>query len=208
MISRCKTRFTDPTGAIYSDADWLDFLNDAYSWVQAACPWWPWKESSATVTTTAGDGSITAADLGTVGVFQTSMVLDTTNGFVLEPVPNRTLHRYEVPDPTEQGTPRWYRWLGSTLQLIPLPADGVTYYIEFMAASADLANTADNVPNFPPEHHQVLVEYALHLAYTDDDDAKSADVHLARATEQLGQLKMNLMNTRTAKNPEFVDDWF
>lgn len=208
MIARLKSRFTDPSNAIYTDANWLSYLNDAYAWVQADCPWWPWKEVSATVTTSAGDGNITAADLGTVGVFQVSMVLDTTNGFVLEPVANRTQHRYEVPDITERGTPRWYRWLGSTLQLVPLPDASTTYVIEFMTASADLANTANNVPNFPAEHHQVLVEYALHLAYTDDDDDKSAAIHLQRAAEQLAQLKNNLMNTRTAKTPQFVDDWF
>lgn len=204
LITRLETRFADPGNAIYSSADWLDYLNDAWRWVQAASPWWPMNEIGTTV---AFSSSQSEASIDAFEGYDVSLVLNQTDGYLLEPIANRTQHRYEVPDPLEEGSPRWYRMFGNVIQLIPVPSDPVDIYIEYEGFSADL-NISGTDPQFPAKHHSTLIEYALYLAYIDDDDPESAAAHMERANTHLEALKMDLLGTRTAKNPQFVDDWF
>lgn len=201
LLARVKARFDDPDQAIYDDASWVAYLNDAYKWVASSSPYWPFEETRATVSVTAGAN---AGDLPT-GCTQVNLVWDQTNGIVLTPFGNRKQHAQYLPYATEQGTAWWYRLFNDTLEVYPAPAATTSYTIEYFGPLATLvAGSVD--PAIPEVHQGVISEYALYLAYKDDDDDGNAQAHKAEAVELLTRLATDLTANRTDSFQDVVDD--
>jgi hypothetical protein len=204
LRDRCKTRFADTTNAVLSNQNWLDYLNDAYRWVQSELPFFEQMQTYTTMDCAAANRYLY---IGT-DVYNITMALDTTNDVLLEPVTDRSAHRRILTDRDEQGTPRWYKWTGpNQIELIPVPDAVYSYYFEYFDTFIDLT-LAGSDPQIPSQHHGIIVEYALYLAYLDDDDVGASKPHLDAANRALVALRTDMYGANTSKNPQIVDDWF
>lgn len=203
LVTRCETRFGDPDNAIYSEANWLSYLNDAYAWLLGSLPWAPWRESRTT--TLVVDANTSTEPLPT-DVWRVNFVDNTTDGYKLRPFRSRIQMR-QVMAQGEAGAPLYYRLFDSGIQVFPTPTVNTTLTVEYFGPEADLAVGSVN-PTIPAEFHGALVEYALFLGYADDDDSQNAAVHQAAAEERRKQLEDYLGASREEANPVLVDDWF
>src|SRR5207344_2974807 len=98
-------------------------------------------------------------------------VHDHTNYVKLEPLEGVAEHLRLWVTQTEDGVPVCYRIRNGNLLLYPLPTGVYTYYVEYLSRPADLSADGD-LPAFPSQYHDILVEGALADAYLDDGNAK------------------------------------
>lgn len=204
LVTRLETRFDDTGHAIYSAANWLSYLNDAYSWMSARLPWGPWKEKRTLSLTVTANSDV--VDLPADG-WRVTFVDDTTDGYQLQPFRSRTQVR-RVMAQGETGPPLYYRFLNQQLQVFPTPTVNTTLTLYYYGPLTALDTGGTNNPVIPDEHEQLLLEYALFLAYTDDEDLQRAQLHQASALDALDALIADLGSNRAEGNPILVDDWY
>lgn len=219
LITLCQNRYNDPNGNIVAatgsaGASWETYLNQAYRWVQANSgpAQWPFTLQTTHLTYPANSGGIDTGGTQSLpaGCGTLNVVFNNTDGYILEPMPTRLEEFIQFPNAgVDYGSPNYYRVKGTLLEIIPHPGYVVDIYLEFEGDLPDLVSgSVDPTPAFPVRHAQVLVEYAMYLAYTDDDDNDTAQIHLQRAQEQLRAMQADLFSNRNTRNYEIVDEWF
>lgn len=205
LQARCTDRFRDPSHDILSNAQWLDYLNDAYADVQAATPFWPWFATSDATLTVAANARTTALP---VNVFGVTAVLNDTDDIRMRPFNAGTSETYaEYPTDTDSGPPLQYRVLGTTLYVYPKPTVTTALRVEYTKPAAELA-TGSDLPAFPAQFHRILVEGALARAYTDDANLKQAQAHEEAFAAILGDLKDAMLQPQEESYPEIVDNFW
>ncbi len=202
--TRCAKRFIDSSNAIISDADWKDYVNARYRRVQQSSSEWPWKTvRSNALTINAG---VRYATLPT-DTFRVTEVLDYTNANVLRPLDGSTSSGYIDPGETATGSPTWYQVVGNHLEVYPLPDANITLHVRVITASADLSADAD-LPIFPSEYADILVEGALADAYYDDGQPLAGKQHEDQFVAILANMKTDLLGSQQEMYPQPVDVWY
>lgn len=206
LRDRCEQRFRDPTNQIVTEAQWLLYLNEAYRDVISASPFWPFKEvaSTGTLTVTAG---ATYVNLPTDAERVTS-VRNATDDVVLQQVDGNAVPAANWANSDETGVPGWYRVYAGRLYVYPTPASDTVLDVEYPSPPADLSAGSDE-PDFPENHHTVLIEGALKRAYEDDGDFARADRCKLAFDEALAAMKVDLLApARHDHYPGIADDWW
>jgi hypothetical protein len=208
LVTRLMSRYNDPNEAILTKANWLDHLNDAYRWVQqqAGPAQWPFMESqNLNFVYKHGWPSVNTLpiDAGTLNV-----VFDVTDGYILEAFPTRQEAFIQFPTLTDVGSAAYYRLRGNVIELWPVPQTDVTLLLEFSGGLPLLAVDGTSDPLIDDRHITVLLEYALYLAYQDDDDEQTSQVHKQEALSMVQAMKADLLVGRTTRNSVIVDEWW
>lgn len=204
LQARCTDRFRDPNHDILSNAQWLDYLNDAYQDVQAATPFWPWLATSDATLTVLANARTTALP---VNVYRITALLNDTDDIRMRPFEGTSEHYNQYPTDADAGPPTQYRVLGTTLYVYPKPTVVTALRVEYTKSAAELASAGD-LPAFPVEFHRILVEGALGRAYTDDANAQQAALHDAAFAALLESLKTAMLQPQQERYPQIVDDFF
>lgn len=191
LQSRCRSRFRDPSNDIVTDAEWTDYLNDAYMEVVAATPWLATREVDTTAAFTVGVNTATIT-----GMWRVETVDDGDD--YLSPV-------YGKRPMDSSGAPRWFRMLGNTLYVYPTPDTNTTLNVSGWAAPALLVNGTD-VPGLPPEHHNLLVLGALAGAYADDGQPDQAGIFREAFVNGVQRMAVDLSVDR--EGPLSIPDTF
>lgn len=203
LQTRCKTRFRDTNCEIYVNADWTDYLNDAYRDTVARTRLWPFLEASSVLTFAAGARTHALP----TDVFTLNAVYNVTDETPLVPMEGRT-EKYKVwPEQTETGPPLQYNLIGTTLEIFPLPEQQTCIKIEYIGGPTMLSSGSD-VPVFPSQYHHMLVEGALARAYEDDGNLNQSQVHATRFSGLLEELVQHLLAERNDRWPEIVDNYW
>lgn len=205
LQARCALRFQDPGFKIVDNPGWLGYLNDAYRDVINASPWWPFLEvlHDQSLVFTAGTRTMPLP----ATVLRVASVYNLTAQFKCSSIEGHTQHILRYPDQTETGPIQRYRIIGSDMQVWPLPDTTTTLTIDYWSAPADLAAGGD-VPAFPAQWHNALVEGALARAYIDDGALSQAAAYQTRFDLTVLRMVRDLHSGQQDRNPEIVDDWF
>lgn len=173
-----------------SAAEWTSYLNDAYTDVIGANPYWPFLEDSglSAVTVSAGAQSATWAHDST----RVGSVRNATDDIVMEQIDGVDSAARLFPLGDESGTPMYYRMFGGKFIVYPRPMVNTVFDIEHYDASALLTADGD-VPVLPPQFHNALVEGALYRAYLDDGAADQAANHYSSFESILERMKSFLL---------------
>jgi hypothetical protein len=203
LRTRCAARFGDSAGSIISPAAWNDYIADAERDVYAASPWWPWNEALTTTLTASTTGLVSLP----VDTWRVNSVYDVTDDYPLVPLEGRADYlNYFSQAAGAQSQPTNYRLRGSTLEVLPHPQVTTSLAIEYMAPPS-LMTADDDTPEFPPAWHQMLVSGALARAYEDDGNTGQAQLHWAKFTALLEQLKDAMLQTRAESYHGIQDIW-
>lgn len=205
LQTRCKTRFRDTGCAIYNDAAWLAYLNDAYGDVIAASPHWPFLETVSCTGITVAANARTATM--PTDASRVMAVRNATDKIVMEPYEGHEEHLIDDPQQALAGIPRSYRVFGSTIQVYPLPTATTTLHLEYKAPPALLASGSDE-PAFPEQFHRILVEGALSRAYEDDGQLDQAGSASSRFDSILHAMMFDQLTSRQGRNRQIVDTWY
>lgn len=203
LRTRCSVRFSDAAFALVTDATWKDHVNTAYRRVQSAEALWPWRElTSTTLTVVAATRSIALP----IDAWRVLSVYNSTDTIKLWPFEG-TVEQLRQWDQTETGTPIQYRILNDLLQVYPIPTGSTVLTVEYLGRAADLSGDSD-LPVFPSQYHDILVEGALADAYADDGNTSQYTLHDGRFKELLAEMRQDLLSDRQERSSEIVDNWF
>ena len=142
LIAQAAVRYKDPSNAVISAGQWLQYLNQCYSDVNEASPLWPWLESAEeTVTVLAGQrsGALPA------NVFQVNWAYDTTDDYRLVDQQGRGDQWHQDHLRSETGQPVTYRLRANVLELFPAPLVNTTVVCECVEYPADLGTVTTTV---------------------------------------------------------------
>ena len=171
------------------------YLNFARAQLDAAYAW-PYLKTSATGT--AGSGTITIADLGSVIVVQ-----DTANAFNALPLRSEVDLRVCYGDLTVAGTPCVY-YLPSPTVLTAYPLGG-TLRVAYVMEAPDLSGPTDT-PLSPSKYHGLIVDMAVQMAYRDSDDHQLAEQLQAWIDRQLRAMVSDLFADQPMTETMLVGD--
>lgn len=202
--TRCATRFRDASFDIVTDAQWKDYVNDAYADVQGATPFWPWLATSDVALTVLANARTTALP---VNVYRITALLNDTDDIRMRPFEGTSEHYAQYPTDADAGPPTQYRVLGTTLYVYPKPTVTTALRVEYTKSAAELSADGD-LPAFPAEFHRILVEGALANAYEDDANVQMAQMYDANFAAGLEGLKTAMLQPQQERYPEIVDDFF
>lgn len=192
LVDRAELRFGDTTNAVYSEVEWLAYVNDAYMDVITAAPSWPFMESRDTSLEVTSSGSTTLPD----DVWRITAVYNATDGISLAPIPGQAEYRRYFPQPAEGlGMPLFYRLQGRTLEVYPFPAVTTALHLDVLVPPAEVTLVTE--PIFAEQWHRILVLGALAKAYEDDENPQQAAVFQGRFDRMLRDMQMDLLSPRT-----------
>lgn len=202
LTARCATRFRDEDHAVYTESDWVDYVNDAYAEVIAARHDWPFLESrNESLSVTAGTGFVALPTDG----WRVTAVYNATNDFPLEQLDGRADYRHWFPNPDQNlGVPELYRLRSNNLEVYPWPAATTTLHVDLYLPPALLVNSTDE-PIFPEQYHRILVARALSEAHRDDGNLDMAGQYEQQYGILLGNMGDDLLSTRGERYPEVRD---
>lgn len=189
--TRCAVRFQDASNVIITDATWKDYVNARYRAVGASSPYWPWKEAQSTaLAVTAGSRGPTLPTDG----WRVLAVYNNTEGVVIRPMDGVALHFSSFAD-SDSGTPQFYRVRNNVLELWPKSDIARTLHVTYLAPLTALSADGD-LPIFPSDYHDLLVEGALADAYYDDGQPEQGMLHEQHFQHILEGLKADLLAER------------
>lgn len=204
LIERAEFRFGDTNNAIVSEAQWLDYFQDAYDEGNGYSPFWPFTEVTDTSASIAAGANSVSLETEQAGSWRVTAVLNTTDDYPLRPLVGSPYDDY----PTladDQGSPQVYRLRSNTLEVFPYTDHAIVLRIEVLKPPAVLANDSAS-PVWPPEFHRVLIDGALSLAYRDDGNDAFAERHRERFQEGLAKMEEALLSgARMESYPQIID---
>jgi hypothetical protein len=204
IVDRAEARFGDSSNAVYSAADWLSFVNDAYTDVVTADPLWPFLEGRDTsISLSVGDAEKPLP----ADVWHVLSVYNATDKLPLAPIPGRAEFRHYFPDPgAALGIPLYYRLRGNTIEFYPRPAATTAIHLDVLVPPAALATNTE--PVFPEQFHNLLVYGALAKAYEDDENPEMAATFQGRFDRGIERMRLFLLSPRTEEYPQIQDTFF
>lgn len=181
-------------------------LNAGYEYIMGHSPFWPFLETMANSASQVVPANGNVITLPT-DVWRIISVNNDTDKYALAEITGHKQFLALYPDPTAQpGTPKHYRLFNNQLQVFPYAASATQLRVEYYV-TANLANDAD-IPAFPSEWHNLLVEYAMFVAYTDDGNLQQAQAHFGTFQARLADMKASLLGPRGDSYPQINDDLF
>lgn len=185
MVTRCETRFGDTSNDVYSEAEWLAYINEAYRLFLRRA-----KFRSLTAEATlaiAADGRTATLDSASL---QGGVIDVLLNGDPLDPQP--PLSARQIRHMTDRATiPMFYEVRGKRLSVLPAWSAGGNVTVVYLTAPTAIASGTS--PVIPETYHDALVAGALALAFRDDENAEMAGAleqefagFIASATEDTG----------------------
>lgn len=201
--TRCSVRFSDAAFALVTDATWKDYVNAAYRRVVAEENLFPDREITGTFNSVALARSVALP----TDVTRITALHDDTNFVKLEPIEGLSEHLRLYATQTEDGVPVSYRIREGKVFLYPLPTGIYAYTVEYLGRPADL-NADGDLPAFPSQYHDILVEGALADAYLDDGNEKQYLAHDARFKELFQAMRLDLLGERTERYYEPTDNFY
>lgn len=206
LKARCASRFRDENHNIVTAVEWLAYLNDAYTDIVAASPFWTFLEtrSEAAVTVLANTRSIPLP----ADVTRVTAVRNVTNAGKLDQIDGRVGQLMFDPEQDDTGIPYLYRLQGVNIEVYPRPTANTVLALEYPLPPPLLVEDTDT-PVFPYQFHPALVEGALEKAYTDDGAADQAALHATALATILGRMEVNLLGpNRQERAAGIVDSWW
>lgn len=201
---RCASRFGDESHNVITDAQWKDYVNDAYRDVQAVRPDWPWMQTKTSTLSIAANTRATSLPTGQTNV---TSVYNTTDEILVRNIQGALQHLRLYPDQDETGSVQHYRLQANKIEVYPLADHTTTLIVEGTIPVTDLSADAD-VPAFAMQFASVLVEWALAKAYRDDDNHAQSDKHQAAGDAVVQAMVMYYLDAREDGYPQIVDDFF
>jgi hypothetical protein len=199
---RAAARFKDPNNNVITAAQWLSYLNEAYSDVNAYSPLWPWLETSEqTLSFTANNRS---ANLPT-DVLGVNWAYDTTDDYRLIDQMGHGDFFHQDHLRSEVGQPVTYRVRGATMELNPTPSANTTVVAECSLQPVDLAG--GDSPVFPSAWHNILIDDMLAAAYLDDGNPALSKAHADRFEAGIKRMFNSILMGRTEAN-QYIRDTF
>lgn len=205
LVTIAAGRFRDPSNNVISAADWSEYLNTAYAFVNASSPLWPWLEVVAAATLTFNSGTSTAALPGDVLTIQNAW--NTTDDFPLSPLvgDRQQLTIFDTNNATA-GMPTNYRLVGSSMIVYPVPDHNVTVKVEYLLGPVAISGSTE--PVWPEMYHRILVTGMLSLAYGDDGNPKEAERRWAMFEKEIGQMMKQVLSMRDQGYPQIEEAWY
>jgi hypothetical protein len=201
LRTQCAARFRDTGFTIVADAQWKEYVNQAYQWANTYSPLWPWLETaSATVTVLSGTRGI-ALPADTV---QVNWAYDTTDNYRLIPQEGRGDPWRNANLATDTGSPVTYRIRNGTIEVFPLPTQNTIITIEAVTMPVRMVADGD-VPVWPTHFHEVLLDGAVSLAYLDDGNAEFQGILWGKFQAGVKDMLQTLLLFRTETNPPIRD---
>jgi hypothetical protein len=201
--TRCSVRFSDASFQIVTDAVWKDYVNAAYRRTIADEALFPNRELSTTINSVAQTRTLALPTDST----RILSIHDSTNFVKLEPLEGLAEHLRLWVTQTEDGVPVAYRIRNGSILLYPLPQGVNVYTVEYLGRPADLSGDSD-LPAFPSQYHDILVEGALSDAYADDGNLKQQALHEARYHELFQAMRLDLLGERGERYYEPTDNFY
>jgi hypothetical protein len=195
------SRFRDPALVVVADADWKNYVNDTYQDMLSRCTWFPWNEASASLSFGIGVRSVALP----LDAWQVLSVWDATDFLPLVPLEGRVTPYQLYPQQNETGQPQHYRVFNNKLQVYPLPTATTSLTVEYVVRPADMVADAD-LPVFPSIYHGALAAGAVMLAYKDDGNLQMSGAYQQEYEDQIKRMLVDLMQPRTERYYEPVDD--
>jgi hypothetical protein len=217
LIARLARRFRDTNFQVVTEDDWQEYLNDTFRWLQShggGTPW-PWSEKTDTVTVTGGTATVALP----AGTSVLKRVYNDTDKQRLRALQGNTAVDDRWPDEASQGVPLEYRVYGNVLHVYPTPSVDTDILLEYIGQitqlDADLGNEPTDTGDvdladigIPDQLAYLIAEYALYLAFLDDENEGAATLHLANAEKQLTQAMITFLSGQTSEYPQIVDRFF
>lgn len=186
LIERAEFRFGDTANALVTEAQWLDYLQDAYDEGNSFSPFWPFYEVIDTSVAISVGSNSASLETEQAGSWRVKAVHNATDNYPLAPLVGTPYHDFPTLS-ADKGSPEVYRLVANTLEVYPYPDHAVTLRVEVLKPPSALVNDTTS-PIWPPEFHDLLVEGALAQAYRDDGNEAWAEMHDAKF--QAGLVKM------------------
>jgi hypothetical protein len=200
-----KTRFRDANADINPEPYYCTLISEAYDKLVAASPFWPFVETR-NCTLTVGPASNSLA-LPT-DVWRVLSMFNLTTRMVMGEIVGRKSFVDMYPDLAGQtGDAYHYRVFNNNVEVYPWPASTITIQLEYALRPPALSAGTD-VPLFPSEHHEMLVEYGLWKAYEDDGHFTEAQLHQKNWDDQLATLVRELTEPRGDSYAQISDTWY
>lgn len=204
IIARLQARFGDTGNAVFDAAYYCNAVNEAYSQIVAASPFWPFLEStSAALSTTAGDNTISMPS----DAWHILTLMNTTDQVRMTEITGRRTYEDMYPDPTITGTPIQYRLLNNVIYIYPIPTQTTNFSIDYPVRPARFTSGSD-VPVFPDQYVDTIIEYALATCHADDGNMDQYNIHMAVYKSKLQEMLNDLIGTPKGDSyPQINDTW-
>lgn len=206
LVTATQLRLRDVAKTIATDVLIGAYINDGYTRVLGASPYWPFLELELHST-----GQLVAAAANSITLptdaFRVKSVFNSTDKIMMREMAGPRTHGELYPEQVDSpGTPVQYRVFNNTILVYPFAATATQLRVEYYAPPAVLSGSA--VPVFPSQYHRLLTEWAMGLFYQDDDAPQQAAVHFAVVEAGLQDMKTNLLGPRGDSYPQINDDVF
>lgn len=206
IVNAALSRLRDPNHLVWSCAQMNDYVQDGYDRVIGASPYWPFKDTSAQ-----SASQLVAANANTITLptdaFRVKSVFNVTDKVALRELTGNRSYAELYPDQAETpGIPLHYRIFNNTVLVYPFAAVATQLKVEYFATPAAL--TASTSPVFPSQYHGMLIEYAMAMAYQDDDAPQQAAAHMVMFETRLQEMKTDLLGATGDSYHQINDDQF
>lgn len=207
IINYALQRLRDRTAIVFQCDVMCNYINDGYSKVIGANPYWPFKDTLDAASDMIVTPPLNAVTLPT-DAFEVLGILNTTDGIPMREITGRKSWMQMFPLQSDTpGPPLYYRLFNNTIQVFPYPSQATQLRVEYKVRPGRFASASD-VPVFPSEFHGMLVEYIMALAYQDDGNPQQATAHMAVFEERLAEMKADLLGPRGDSYAQIDDDLF
>lgn len=176
----------------FSDVDsttLVEKINDAYHDVCSLEPW-PFLEKSVNLTF---DGTTSVPTNSPSDLRAVIKLVDTASGVTLLPIRIEEHLDRHVSNLTLQANPIFYYFIGSQLNVYPVPSSDTTtnnLQLIYVAAEPDLTSgTLSAQILLPSFAHRIIVDQVLSALYLDEDDEAQSDYYQFRADRRLARVR-------------------
>lgn len=210
-MSTVTTMLSDFQDHGFTDIDithFLTYLNHSYMMFCTREPW-PFLEKLVTTTfTTSSAQQFTA----TTDVKQVLSIINTTQGYALDPERASTIYKNNASTLTITGSPAWYYSpisntaapMGKQVHVYPQPSAADAVQMRYIYIPA-LLTAGGDIPVVPERFHRILVFGALWQAYRLEDDPQSGDEYETMFEEGIQMARNDLWDIQYDR-PDYVAD--
>lgn len=210
-MSTVTTMLSDFQDHGFTDIDqahFLTYLNHSYMMFCTREPW-PFLEKLFTGTFTASQAQQFTA---VTDVKQVLSIINTTQGYSLDPARPETIYKKYVNYLTVPGSPMFYYTpvvnaaapMGKQIHVYPNPIAADAAQMRYIYVPT-LLTTGTDVPVVPERFHRILTFGALWQAYRLEDDPQSGDEYETMFEEGLQMARNDLWDNQYDR-PDYIVD--
>lgn len=192
----------DDHGFEDTDADRkVAVINDTIADICSREPW-PFLESVASVTCNSQAPALPSD-------FRASLaVIIPSNGVVLQPERLDTIVKRYPNALTSQGTPAYYYFIGSQINLVPVPDQSYVAQLYYLRTHPFVTQSSGETDILiPARHHRAIVLGTLARLYAMEDDPDLATVFNQLYEQRLVTMQADLWQRQFDRTDRVVDLW-